>query len=73
MDYALPRAQIKLKQGLGRLIRSRSDRGIMAILDNRILQRSYGKYMLKDLPDCQKVMTIEDLHQAGLLYGLLLK
>ena len=65
MDYALPRAQIKLKQGLGRLIRSRSDRGIMAVLDNRILHRSYGRHMLDDLPDCRKVMNIEDLIQAG--------
>lgn len=49
-DYQIPEAIILLKQGLGRLIRSRSDRGILALLDKRIVTRSYGRLFLKSLP-----------------------
>jgi len=51
-DYQVPAAVILLKQGLGRLIRTRRDRGVMAILDTRILTKSYGKVFLKSLPPC---------------------
>ena len=50
MDYQVPSAIISLKQGLGRLIRKGSDRGIMAILDKRILTSRYGGMFLKSLP-----------------------
>lgn len=49
-DYQIPTATILLKQGMGRLIRSKTDRGIMALLDKRILTKSYGRMFLKSLP-----------------------
>lgn len=49
-DYQLPKAVLKLKQGFGRLIRRRTDRGIVLILDSRIRTKSYGHAFLKALP-----------------------
>jgi ATP-dependent DNA helicase DinG len=49
-DYQIPTATILLKQGMGRLIRSKSDRGILALLDKRILTKSYGRMFLRSLP-----------------------
>jgi ATP-dependent DNA helicase DinG len=49
-EYQVPDAVIALKQGFGRLIRSRSDRGVLALLDGRIQTRSYGKVFLESLP-----------------------
>ncbi len=49
-DYQLPEAVISLKQGYGRLIRSRDDYGIVAILDNRLYKKSYGKVFFRSLP-----------------------
>jgi ATP-dependent DNA helicase DinG len=48
-QYQLPRAVITLRQGLGRLIRSRSDRGVLAVLDSRIRQKQYGSVILRSL------------------------
>ncbi len=48
--YALPRAIIKLRQGFGRLIRTRSDRGAVVILDRRVIDRWYGRVFLNALP-----------------------
>ena len=50
-DYQVPTAVLELKQGLGRLIRSATDRGILAVLDPRLTSRSYGKRFLASLPD----------------------
>ncbi|GAK47882.1 Rad3-related DNA helicase [Secundilactobacillus oryzae JCM 18671] len=50
-SYALPKATLKLKQGIGRLIRSRQDTGVTVILDSRIQQRQYGHTMLSAMPD----------------------
>ncbi len=58
-DYQLPEAVIKLKQGFGRLIRTRSDTGIVAILDPRVLTKHYGRLFLDSLPDCQRIIGIE--------------
>ncbi len=52
-EFYLPRAILKLRQGFGRLIRSRSDTGQVAILDSRIVQSSYGDQFLEALPDCE--------------------
>ncbi len=52
MDYSLPEAILKFKQGAGRLIRTKTDEGIIAILDNRILTKYYGKYFLNSLEEC---------------------
>ncbi len=51
-EYSLPEAILKFRQGIGRLIRSRNDSGIIVILDNRILTKSYGRAFLSALPDC---------------------
>jgi ATP-dependent DNA helicase DinG len=51
-EYSLPEAILKLRQGVGRLIRTRSDRGIVVILDNRIVTKPYGRAFLKALPNC---------------------
>jgi ATP-dependent DNA helicase DinG len=51
MDYSVPEAILKLRQGVGRLIRTSSDRGLVCILDNRILTKHYGKLFLNALPD----------------------
>lgn len=51
-EYTLPEAVLKLRQGVGRLIRTASDRGIVAILDGRILTKPYGKAFLANLPHC---------------------
>ncbi len=48
-DYSLPVASLKLKQGVGRLIRTQKDKGIVIILDKRIITRNYGKVMLASL------------------------
>ncbi len=50
-DYSVPEAVLKLRQGIGRLIRSKKDEGIAVILDNRILGKRYGKTFLAALPD----------------------
>jgi ATP-dependent DNA helicase DinG len=49
-DYQIPAATILLKQGFGRLIRSRTDCGILALLDKRILTRRYGRMFLECIP-----------------------
>jgi ATP-dependent DNA helicase DinG len=54
LDYQLPQAILKLKQGFGRLIRSRQDRGRVAILDPRILTKRYGRQFLDALPSARR-------------------
>ncbi len=51
MDYSVPEAILKMRQGVGRLIRTESDKGLVCILDNRILTKRYGQVFLKALPD----------------------
>lgn len=51
-EYSLPEAILKLRQGVGRLIRTRADQGLVAILDNRVLTRAYGRAFLQALPEC---------------------
>jgi ATP-dependent DNA helicase DinG len=51
-EYSLPEAILKLRQGVGRLIRTKTDEGIIVILDNRILSKNYGKSFLQALPPC---------------------
>ena len=53
-DYSLPEAILKLRQGFGRLIRSRDDHGIVVILDNRIVTASYGRMFIESLPACRR-------------------
>ncbi len=58
-EFTLPQAIIRLKQGFGRLIRTQSDRGVVAILDNRLFTKYYGRAILKSLPDCPQVRDFE--------------
>ncbi|MES2658399.1 MAG: helicase C-terminal domain-containing protein [Verrucomicrobiota bacterium] len=51
MDYSVPEAILKMRQGVGRLIRTERDKGLVCILDNRILTKRYGQAFLKALPD----------------------
>jgi len=55
MEYSVPQAVIKLKQGFGRLIRKKTDRGSVFILDKRILQKFYGRIFLQSLPNAQLI------------------
>lgn len=50
IEYQVPEAVIKFKQGIGRLIRSKSDSGTITILDNRIINKKYGKYFIDSIP-----------------------
>jgi|CXWL01.1.fsa_nt_gi ATP-dependent DNA helicase DinG len=60
-DYSVPQAVISLKQGIGRLIRSRTDRGIIAILDPRLRTKGYGRDFLASLPRMRIAQDIADL------------
>ncbi len=61
-EYQLPRAALSLKQGFGRLVRSRGDRGIVAILDGRVAHKAYGATLRKSLPpDCPRTELLEDV------------
>jgi ATP-dependent DNA helicase DinG len=60
-EYSVPQAIISLKQGLGRLIRSTTDRGVLAVLDPRLKTKSYGRLFLNSLPPCRVTSRIEDL------------
>src|SRR6266705_929100 len=51
-EYSLPEAVLKLRQGVGRLIRTKTDRGIIVILDNRIVTKPYGRAFMQALPKC---------------------
>jgi ATP-dependent DNA helicase DinG len=51
-EYSLPEAILKLRQGVGRLIRTKIDRGIVVILDNRIVTKPYGRAFMQALPKC---------------------
>ena len=54
-DYSIPLAVLRFKQGFGRLIRKKTDKGAILILDKRIVEKSYGKSFLNSLPDCRIV------------------
>jgi ATP-dependent DNA helicase DinG len=52
ISYSLPEAVLKFRQGVGRLIRTKRDRGMIVILDNRVLTKTYGRAFLDALPEC---------------------
>ena len=61
-QYSLPEAILRFRQGFGRLIRSQTDRGVVAILDKRVMSKRYGKLFLESLPTCTtRVGAIMDL------------
>ena len=51
-EFSLPEAILKFRQGVGRLIRTKTDTGIVVVLDNRILTKKYGQAFLDALPPC---------------------
>jgi DNA polymerase-3 subunit epsilon/ATP-dependent DNA helicase DinG len=81
-EFAVPQTVLTFKQGFGRLIRSRSDRGVVAVLDRRLLSKSYGRSFLNSLPECtQRQGRLGDLprlarswltnaHEAARIAGL---
>jgi ATP-dependent DNA helicase DinG len=63
MHYLVPAAALTLKQGFGRLIRARSDRGIVALLDERVSTKGYGKVFLRSLPDARRCASFEEVSE----------
>ncbi|MBL7226283.1 MAG: ATP-dependent DNA helicase [Desulfobacteraceae bacterium] len=61
MEYQVPSAIISLKQGLGRLIRKRSDRGVLSVLDVRIMTSRYGRFFLESLPHIPVSHDLSDI------------
>jgi len=57
MEYSVPEAVLKLRQGVGRLIRTQKDTGIAVILDNRVLTKQYGRVFLDALPPAPRVIA----------------
>jgi ATP-dependent DNA helicase DinG len=62
MEYQLPHAVISLKQGIGRLIRDRSDRGVLVLCDPRLRTKSYGRIFLKSLPPMPRSSSLDAVH-----------
>ena len=54
-EFSLPQAVLRLKQGFGRLVRSRSDRGAIVVLDRRVTSKPYGRFFLESLPPARRV------------------
>jgi ATP-dependent DNA helicase DinG len=62
-DYQIPQAAIALKQGFGRLIRTKTDRGVLVLLDNRITKQRYGQVFFDSLPDYGFTMRLSDVEK----------
>jgi ATP-dependent DNA helicase DinG len=60
MEYALPEAILKFRQGAGRLIRTAFDTGIVTILDSRVIRKAYGRLFLQSLPPCPVELFTSD-------------
>lgn len=60
LEYTLPEAVLKFRQGVGRLLRSTSDRGIVTILDSRIFRKRYGRVFLSSIPKCPTEILSEN-------------
>ncbi len=61
--YVLPQATLRLKQGIGRLLRTNDDRGVMAILDNRLHTKGYGRQVLAALPPARRTTSLDDVRE----------
>jgi DNA polymerase-3 subunit epsilon/ATP-dependent DNA helicase DinG len=65
-EYSLPEAILRFRQGFGRLIRTRSDRGVVAIFDRRVMTKTYGRLFTSSLPSCTtKIGPSSDLPQLA--------
>jgi ATP-dependent DNA helicase DinG len=60
-NYQIPRAIIQLKQGFGRLIRKKTDTGVVSILDSRMRRRGYGKQFIASLPSCPVTTHLDEV------------
>jgi ATP-dependent DNA helicase DinG len=60
-EYMVPHASLRLKQGFGRLIRAKTDRGVLALLDTRISRMPYGKIFLGSLPPYRTTQDLADV------------
>jgi ATP-dependent DNA helicase DinG len=63
MQYQLPRAVINLKQGVGRLIRDKNDRGVLVLCDPRLRSKAYGKIFLKSLPEMPQTSSTDTVEE----------
>jgi ATP-dependent DNA helicase DinG len=63
MDYQVPQAALKLKQGFGRLIRTAADTGLVVLFDPRVLTKPYGKAFLDALPECKRFVDGEEVEE----------
>ncbi|HRP70424.1 MAG TPA: ATP-dependent DNA helicase, partial [Turneriella sp.] len=70
-ELSLPHATTMLRQAFGRLIRTESDKGVVALLDSRVWKKSYGKTLLSNLPRVTATKTFSELEQANKKFGLL--
>jgi len=61
VDLFVPAAAITLKQGFGRLVRTRRDRGVVALLDGRVITRGYGRRLLAALLPAQRAVDLESV------------
>jgi len=61
VEYQVPQAVLALKQGFGRLIRSQNDRGVLAILDHRMVRKSYGRVFFESLPGYRQTSDLEEV------------
>jgi len=65
-QYSLPEAILRFRQGFGRLIRSQKDRGVVLILDRRVLSKNYGRYFIESVPTCtMSIGSIDDISHAA--------
>ncbi len=65
LDFQVPQAALKLKQGFGRLIRTKSDRGVVVLFDPRVLTKRYGKVFLDALPNAKRFVDGAEVTSAG--------
>lgn len=66
-EYQVPQAVMMFRQGFGRLIRTRSDRGIVAILDPRVVTKPYGATFLHSLPECRLTDKLDDIEKFAVM------
>lgn len=66
LEYSVPLAVLRFKQGFGRLIRAGSDKGAVVVLDRRIISKYYGKYFLDSLPRCDHIIDRGEMVFRGL-------
>jgi ATP-dependent DNA helicase DinG len=62
-QYSVPSAAITLKQGFGRLVRTKKDAGLVALLDRRAVRKGYGKSLLASLPPAQRTTSLDEVRE----------